>query len=627
MQVMVSGNDAITTIHSRFTRLLLDGLRSGSAGGRRVKTNLHDLATYVRPIGDASLHAPTFSEFGKRRQHVIAGNPNHGEQLPYDIMKDLYGFDTGKQAAALERLIRLSGTSPNLRPRVDEVLHRFANDTNLVPSIRSILQGWHSKRETASRRTIGVGRLDIFRTRHTLVANAAREAATSGAGVPRPFDLEQSRDYMIGDVSLIEWIGRGNETLWIIDRNAAEDLAYRDPDILAVLEASPNAQRKQAIYWMEDCSDLKAYEILRCARYQAQSPEPIEGLVAQIEGRSTPANNNAVLANHLASKSVYRDDSLFEDIANENSALLGQQRQFSLGAGELRIQEAVREQKFLLYVQQGRFVLAISDIADHIDDHELRFSYEPRAKARLATEEELSSLGFNDRSVDPMFQDPYGKINRVYIDAAIFFQHLMFPRSLVKVPNYTRSEKTTSEIPISSFIRTLQQLHGERRVVFANITRRRRSQDGFLHGIMEDMFVHTRFAPSPSNSLHLGSLRTALISYLFGNRDPTHGRFHIRFDDTGLLRDVARTNAERVLSDLRWVGFVKVTRGSYYQTDDLPRANYGRVLELLARSGFCNEEEDGSITLKANERHHAICYWLDLKRGPQIRHARSKCGK
>lgn len=42
--------------------------------------------------------------------------------------------------------------------------------------------------------------------------------------------------------------------------------------------------------------------------------------------------------------------------------------------------------------------------------------------------------------------------------------------------------------------------------------------------------VRTRFAPSPTGHLHLGSLRTALYNYLIAKR--TGGQFILRIEDT-----------------------------------------------------------------------------------------------
>lgn len=46
--------------------------------------------------------------------------------------------------------------------------------------------------------------------------------------------------------------------------------------------------------------------------------------------------------------------------------------------------------------------------------------------------------------------------------------------------------------------------------------------------------VRTRFAPSPTGQMHLGSLRTALYNYLFAKK--MNGDFVLRIEDTDKVR-------------------------------------------------------------------------------------------
>ena len=63
--------------------------------------------------------------------------------------------------------------------------------------------------------------------------------------------------------------------------------------------------------------------------------------------------------------------------------------------------------------------------------------------------------------------------------------------------------------------------------------------------------VTTRFAPSPTGSLHLGNARTALFSFLWARK--SGGRFILRIEDTDVERSQVRFRDE-LMADLRWLG-------------------------------------------------------------------------
>lgn len=66
------------------------------------------------------------------------------------------------------------------------------------------------------------------------------------------------------------------------------------------------------------------------------------------------------------------------------------------------------------------------------------------------------------------------------------------------------------------------------------------------------MTVVSRFAPSPTGVLHLGSVRTAFIAYLVARS--AQGKFILRIDDTDLKRSKDE-NTESIKRDLEWMGF------------------------------------------------------------------------
>ncbi|RPA93527.1 hypothetical protein L873DRAFT_1704836 [Choiromyces venosus 120613-1] len=71
------------------------------------------------------------------------------------------------------------------------------------------------------------------------------------------------------------------------------------------------------------------------------------------------------------------------------------------------------------------------------------------------------------------------------------------------------------------------------------------------HGSSAITPARTRFAPSPTGYLHLGSLRTALFNYLLAKR--TGGKFLLRIEDTDKKRTVEGAE-EGIFDTLRWAG-------------------------------------------------------------------------
>jgi len=108
----------------------------------------------------------------------------------------------------------------------------------------------------------------------------------------------------------------------------------------------------------------------------------------------------------------------------------------------------------------------------------------------------------------------------------------------------------------------------------------------------------TRFAPSPTGSLHLGNARTALFSWLAARA--SGGRFVLRVEDT----DAGRSQdalLERQLEELRWLGIswdegpgIGGPHGPYRQSER--GGIYAESLAKLEAAGqtypcFCSPEE------------------------------------
>ena len=65
------------------------------------------------------------------------------------------------------------------------------------------------------------------------------------------------------------------------------------------------------------------------------------------------------------------------------------------------------------------------------------------------------------------------------------------------------------------------------------------------------MTIRTRFAPSPTGFLHVGSARTALYSWLYAKR--MGGQFILRIEDTDQERSTTEA-VDAILEAMDWLG-------------------------------------------------------------------------
>jgi len=110
--------------------------------------------------------------------------------------------------------------------------------------------------------------------------------------------------------------------------------------------------------------------------------------------------------------------------------------------------------------------------------------------------------------------------------------------------------------------------------------------------------IRTRFAPSPTGFLHIGSVRSCLFNYLFAKKN--HGVFVLRIEDT----DKERSKPEfekNILDTLKWLG-IEYDEGPDVEGDYGPYSQskrvdiYEKYLKKLldedkAYHCFCSEEE------------------------------------
>lgn len=91
--------------------------------------------------------------------------------------------------------------------------------------------------------------------------------------------------------------------------------------------------------------------------------------------------------------------------------------------------------------------------------------------------------------------------------------------------------------------------------------------------------VVTRFAPSPTGYLHIGGLRTALLSYLWARKN--NGTFLLRIEDTDFSRN-DEAAALAIVEAFKWVG-LKHDGQIEYQSSRLPI--YQEYVQKLLDSG------------------------------------------
>lgn len=89
------------------------------------------------------------------------------------------------------------------------------------------------------------------------------------------------------------------------------------------------------------------------------------------------------------------------------------------------------------------------------------------------------------------------------------------------------------------------------------------------------MTVRTRFAPSPTGTLHVGSIRTALYAWLYAKRH--QGEFVLRIEDTDQERST-QASVDAILEGMAWLG-LDYNEGPFYQTQRVER--YKEIMEQL----------------------------------------------
>ncbi|MFI5265437.1 MAG: glutamate--tRNA ligase family protein, partial [Candidatus Levyibacteriota bacterium] len=105
--------------------------------------------------------------------------------------------------------------------------------------------------------------------------------------------------------------------------------------------------------------------------------------------------------------------------------------------------------------------------------------------------------------------------------------------------------------------------------------------------------VKVRFAPSPTGTLHVGGVRTALFNYCFAKA--RSGEFILRIEDTDQTRKVEGA-VEQIKESLQWLGVSwdsLVTQSERVET-------YKKYAEELVEKGLARKE-DGAVRFLVNK--------------------------
>jgi glutamyl-tRNA synthetase len=130
-----------------------------------------------------------------------------------------------------------------------------------------------------------------------------------------------------------------------------------------------------------------------------------------------------------------------------------------------------------------------------------------------------------------------------------------------------------------------------------------------------DRSVRVRFAPSPTGSLHIGGLRTALFNWLFARHH--NGKFILRIEDTDQKR-FDPTALQTLTEALRWAGLqwdegpeVGGAYGPYVQSERLE--HYQQWASWLVENGgaykcFCTSERLAQVNEEKKARKEPTGY-------------------
>ena len=210
----------------------------------------------------------------------------------------------------------------------------------------------------------------------------------------------------------------------------------------------------------------------------------------------------------------------------------------------------------------------------------------------------------------------------MFIDAPILAQAIIFPESKICLPLYEISKNHKVITSIDAFLSYMIDNFSLRKMVFANL-----SKKGWPDSILRSLVLNSkfpfnsRFAPTPSNQLHIGNARTALLSYLTYLAKKEISEFQLRFDDTDFegndqKKMESKQFEEKIKNDLSWL------RINWQSTFNQSKNKaYSDFLSALQNVDFI-QNVNGEYCIDNEKIPLEIYYniYFDWKRGPIICH-------
>ena len=114
-----------------------------------------------------------------------------------------------------------------------------------------------------------------------------------------------------------------------------------------------------------------------------------------------------------------------------------------------------------------------------------------------------------------------------------------------------------------------------------------------------------RFSPSPTGKIHLGSARTAMISYILAQQ--SNAGFCLRIEDTDIARSTKEFE-ENILNSLGWLG-IKHSGNVVRQSSQEKSGFYKSIAEGLVKAGlayYCGCSKDSLQKMKMSQIQHKL---------------------